>query len=212
MYSNEGNKYIFIHIPKNGGKSIRNRILRNKNNTIILNYWGRPGKDGGNLLRKAKNADFARENKLDIAHLPYMYLDKFVSNISEYQFNAYIRNPYYKIISACSWLLYGHSSDIKPDKFKNFVKNDLNKFNFDRSFNYKIIHLYPQYMFLIDKNNKLNEKIKLNRMSDDYSAKRYNLKEYYDDEVLKIINDIYQNDFKYLNYQMVDELKNLSTL
>ena len=42
-------QYIYIHIPKNSGKYIRNKIK--SNNKIIKSYWG-------------------IQNNLDVAHIP----------------------------------------------------------------------------------------------------------------------------------------------
>ena len=48
----ENSKYfVFLHIPKNGGKYIRSTILNSNSNKVIKSYWG-------------------VEENLDLAHIP----------------------------------------------------------------------------------------------------------------------------------------------
>ena len=54
----ENSKYfVFLHIPKNGGKYIRSKILNSNSNKVIKSYWG-------------------IEENLDFAHIIYMLKDK----------------------------------------------------------------------------------------------------------------------------------------
>jgi hypothetical protein len=53
IFENEHKYYIYIHIPKNSGKYIRNKIATNESNKIIETYWGLNG-------------------NFDLAHIPYI--------------------------------------------------------------------------------------------------------------------------------------------
>jgi len=113
---------VFIHIPKNSGKYLRNKITNDKNNKIIKSYWG-------------------YANGLDLAHIPYMKKNKFIRflNHSRLHFFAYTRCPYDRIISAYFYI----NPENSADDFKSFLKT-LPTYNF---IDYKNIHYYPQYLF-----------------------------------------------------------------
>lgn len=53
IYKNTNTNYIFIHIPKNSGKYIRNKIFNDNNNEIVKSYWD-------------------IYSNLDLAHIPYI--------------------------------------------------------------------------------------------------------------------------------------------
>ena len=63
--SNDDKYYVFIHIPKNSGKYIRNKIADDKNNKILQSYW-----DINSLL--------------DLAHIPYIKRNEFIKNNIEH--------------------------------------------------------------------------------------------------------------------------------
>jgi hypothetical protein len=176
--SNDDNYNIFIHIPKNGGKYIREKIINNKDNKIIHKYWG-------------------ITSRLDLAHIPYIKRDQFIKNNITYQYLANTRNPYHRIISA--FFYKNNNKDI--DDFKYFVKNTLATYDFNMMFEDNIIHYYPQYLFVCDENLDIPKNIKIDKIEDVENPKIYCLKKYFDDECFDIINNIYSKDFLYFNYQ-----------
>ena len=97
---------VFIHIPKNGGTYIREKITNNKNNIIVRSYWD-------------------IKSKYDLAHIPYIMKDKFIINkknkFMKYYFFAYTRNPYDRIISG----FFFKNPKKNIDDFKYFVKKKL---------------------------------------------------------------------------------------
>ena len=178
-YNVNDDKYnIFIHIPKNSGKYIRQKIADNKNNKILHKYWD-------------------IKSRLDLAHIPYIKRNKFITNNIEYKYFANSRNPYHRIISA---FLYKNPNKNIND-FKYFVKNTLITYDFNMSFDYTIIHYYPQYLFVCDENLDIPKNIKIDKIEDVETPKIYDLTKYFDDECLNIINNIYSKDFLYFNYQ-----------
>jgi hypothetical protein len=176
--SNDDEYNVFIHIPKNGGKYIRKKITNNKNNQILNNYWG-------------------INSMLDLAHIPYIKKNMFITNNIEYKYFTNTRNPYDRIISG----FFYKNTNKKIDDFKYFVKNILIKYNFNMSFDYRIIHYYPQYLFVCDENLDIPKNIKIDKLEDVENPKKYDLTKYFNDECLNIINNIYSKDFLYFNYQ-----------
>jgi hypothetical protein len=172
--------YVYIHIPKNGGKYIRNKIKKS-NTKIFKSYWG-------------------VQNNFDLAHIPYILRNRFINPkiANNFIYFAYSRNPYDRIISA---YLYKNNNNTKED-FKFFVKNILINYNFNSQFNSDIIHYYPQYLFVCDINKNVSN-VKIEKLETVENPKKYNLKDYFDDEIISIINKIYEKDFKFFNYEMI---------
>jgi hypothetical protein len=137
IFRNEDGYHIFIHIPKNGGKFIRNEINENE---IVKRYWG-------------------VEQNLDLAHIPYMKKDKFIEN-REYEYFTYTRCPYDRIISG----FFYKNPDKDIDDLMFFIKNTLPNYNFSMDFNCEIIHYYPQYLFVCHE-NLIIQKIKINKIN-----------------------------------------------
>ena len=174
------NYCVFIHIPKNGGKYIRQKIINNKNNKIIKSFW--------NI-----------NNNLDLAHIPFCKKNEFISQNTKYAFFTFSRNPYDRIISA----FFYKNPNKNINDFKYFCKNQLVKYDFNLAFNKQYVHYYPQYLFLCDKNYNNISNIKVNKIELHHNPRHYNLLDYVDDECIEIINNIYKKDFELLNYDMI---------
>lgn len=178
-------RYIFIHIPKNSGKYIRKHINKNKIHKKIIGYWG-------------------IENNIDLAHIPYMKRHKYIKKLSKkglnekYNYITYSRDPYDRLISA----YFYKNKDKTIEEFKEFCKKELININFNNEYSYKNIHYYPQYLFICDKKRELID-IDIKRIE---NPKKYDLKKYYDDEILKIVNEIYSRDFELLNYKKYNSI------
>ena len=184
--SSDDNYNVFIHIPKNGGKYIRAKIDNNKNNKILHKYWD-------------------INSRLDLAHIPYIKRNQFIKNNIAYKYFTNTRNPYHRIISA----FFYKNPNKNIDDFKYFVKNTLITYDFNMSFDYTIIHYYPQYLFVCDENLDIPKNIKIDKIEDVETPKIYNLTKYFDDECLNIINNIYSTDFLYFNYQKLVNIKSI---
>lgn len=182
--SNDGKHNIFIHIPKNSGKYIRKKISNDMNNKIVKSYWH-------------------IDSGLDLAHIPYIKRNEFITDCLEYNYFAHSRNPYNRIVSA----FFYKNPDKKKDDFKYFVTNELMQYDFNMSFNHTIIHYYPQYLFVCDENLNIADNIKIDKLEDIEKPKNYDLAEYFNPECLDIINNIYSNDFLYFNYEKINNLK-----
>jgi len=60
--------FVYIHIPKNSGKFIRNKIENDTNNKIIQSLW------------------YISNEFFDMAHIPYMKRNEYIDNNTNYIF------------------------------------------------------------------------------------------------------------------------------
>lgn len=181
VYNLRGQKYIFIHIPKSCGRHIRETI-RKQYPTIIFNGWD-------------------IKNNFDKAHVPRCLLFRYVKSIAVYNMFTYVRNPYDRAVST-----YGHMATSKktPAGFAKFVKERLAKMAFTPEYNAKIIHAYPQYMFLTDMAGNVDPKIDIRKVEDYETPPVYDRNAYYtDDAVVEIVERIYRRDFELFGYPML---------
>ena len=179
--------FVFIHIPKNSGSYIRNEIEKNKNNKVLKSFF---------------DVSFG----IDLAHIPFCLKNNYFKNDLNYEYFTFVRNPYNRLISA---YFYKHPKN-SIIEFKGFIKNTLQYILFN-SYVAEYIHFYPQYKFLVNKYNdtNVNKEIKVFKIEnydnsyikiDNVKIKNYNLSDYFDDETIKITDDIYRNDFIFFGY------------
>jgi hypothetical protein len=83
--------------------------------------------------------------------------------------------------------------------FMFFCKNTLPQCKFDFNYNKNIIHYYPQYMFVCDKDYNLAD-IKIYKLEDYEKPVKYDINKYFDSKCIEIINKIYEKDFVLLGY------------
>lgn len=173
--------FVFIHIPKTGGVYMRRYIMNDPDTTLIKEYWG---------------IDYVK--RIDYAHIPFIKRFDYISHDIDFQYFTFCRNPYDRIISA---YFYKTAFEKYDNDFKYFVKNYLVSFHFSEDFHHSIIHFYPQYRFLSDENNLIAENITITKIEENHHPRKYNLLLYFDEEVLEIINHIYENDFILFHYE-----------
>jgi hypothetical protein len=196
------NKFAFIHIPKCGG-------------TTIERHFKIMGK--GNFY-----GDNSQINGMTFSpqHYTYKMLNDKV-NLSNYYTFSFVRNPYDRVISEYFWNQNKSVGKIKKSEdykdfifwFKSFYKN----INSD--------HKLPQYKFICDdednilvdtlgrvenfKEDFLNIIFKITKEKSESKFEKPNYKtekfreSYLTDEVVSVINEIYQKDFEIFNYKMM---------
>jgi hypothetical protein len=188
IFKNESGIYIHIHIPKNGGTYIRNKIINDNKNEIISNYW-----------------DVVYD--MDLAHIPYMKRTNYIRENVEYNYFAYSRNPYDRLISA--FFYKNRYKKCTLEDFKYFIKNEFAYYTFSNEFKSSIIHYYPQYLFICDESFNILKNIKIKKLELCENPRRYKLVEFFDNDCLKIVNRIYKIDFLEFDYEMIDSLEQL---
>jgi hypothetical protein len=183
-------KFIFIHIPKTGGSSIRNSLIE---------YFD---------LRK------------NIAHEPQSkYLNRLGNSYYDYFQFTFVRNPWDRFCSAYHYLKAGGRCQNDIDASNALKLNQLSFKEFLVNYKgYLWGHFGPQHRYIdfdfkhvtILKYENLQEgfdficdKIKINRKTlpcinksdhDHYSS-------YYDDETQQIIAEKYAKDIEYFGYK-----------
>lgn len=179
--------YVYIHIPKNGGKFIRNKIMDNHRNEILRAYW-------------------CTDNNFDLAHIPYIKRSEYIEPNINYHYFTYSRNPYHRLISAYFYLVELKRFPNSIDDFKIFIKNVLKKYEFKLTYDSNMIHFYPQYLFLCNEQFQIPNTIKIMKLEKHENPTIYNLSKYYDNECIEIVNHIYQKDFQLLHYSMIQNI------
>lgn len=177
IFFKDNKYYIYIHIPKNSGKTIREKYKRNK---IIKSYWD-------------------IENNLDLAHIPYILKNKYINKNVNYNYFTYTRNPYDRIISA---FFYRYPNK-NVNELKYFIENTLIYYKFDFQFKANIIHFYPQYLFVCNEKLEIPKHIKITKLE---QIKTYNLSDYLDTIHIEIINKVYYKDFTLFNYPILEKI------
>lgn len=181
--------FIFIHIPKTGGMSVR-KFLKNKYNYKINTY--------------------STKEKDQNLHDTLFQLES-INNLNENTFIFSIcRNPYRRIYSYYKYFIRENMIS-KSISFENYIKEiDSTKLS-----NLQQNH-FIQGWWLISKNNYLNKKIyyfeNLNEFEKDFQGKlnRENKTNFdtslyieeYTNETRKRVLDIYYDDFLIFDYSM----------
>ncbi len=190
IFQGPNKKIVFIHIPKNSGRHIRQCI--SSNHRVLYSFW-----DVG---------------KIDRAHIPFSMRKIFISNPNQYRYFTFVRNPYDRFISAFKYKF----PRANISQMKEFIINILPTYTFDKQYNPKIIHFYPQYMFLINEKDELNEvhkKIEVKKLENiknfkifpvpNFKLTKYNYNDYFNQECIDVLNEVYKQDFESFKYPLI---------
>ena len=211
-FKNKDINLLFIHIPKTGGTSVEKYL--SKKYSILLDLNSIYCKNINNLKKFINNNDIKINSSAQ--HLTYNTIftlkDKFNVNFSDSTLKiiTIVRNPYNRIISDLFWYKKININSTTIEVY-NIIKNYIKLNNLDN-------HNIPQYLFLIDAIGKINNNIvifkteNLNNYMINYGFKDFNLNEhknsinninyidYLNKDSIELINDFYENDFIYFDY------------
>jgi hypothetical protein len=140
---------------------------------------------------------------------------------------TFVRNPYNKLISGYFYKYYIKKSseyktitfnDLKDEEFVTLVA-DLKRLIKENLVEYSETDLFfrQQYKYVIDENETIPDDVTIYKLEDyetnveakdffkfeNFNLKKYNYSDYYDDECLAIINEVYKKDFVLLGYQTI---------
>lgn len=211
---------LFIHIPKTGGSTLE-KVLRQEGNhkqTLYSSFTN-------TLLPEPYN-------KTSLQHQSYCtILDH--KELCDIDFNeqlkllTIVRNPYHRAVSSLFFHNYHrevsgvffHNKKMKKRTTKAEVFEELQKF-IDLPNDKVDNHNVPQYKFVVDKNNKLPDKLIILRTESlDRDMMLYfkrivcereqvgkasdtNYMKYLGPRSIKLINRVYKRDFELFNYPM----------
>ena len=219
---NHNLKALFIHIPKNGGSYVAEILSKYYG---FKNYYLQRPDHKLFCTGKDKSVD-KHENKIHGTLIYYKtshYINKTMNMTKEkwdsYYIFTFVRNPYERIISGWNYI-----NKYNID-FHKFVK-----FN-EKSVSYDYWHVFmTQSRHLIDTNGKINVSFigRLENIENDLgivlnklgiirilhspfkknSKKHDDYKKYYiNDDVLRCVNDIYNEDFNHFNYTQIADFE-----
>ena len=222
-------KLIFIHIPKTGGVSVENFLLKQYNFTRSISTFTH-GYGHVHIHTKNKGGSI-----YPLMHYPLYTLVSANPDIkidNSWTIFAIVRNPYYKFISELFWeaktgmCLHYHTL---PDSSKKMFLNyaiDLYFNELDAYSNYHSFHSYPQSWFFnhTDLNCQIfkfeeglpNIMSKLGfevtnfphsmNIFEERLIPRPNYKELLTSYLIETINEKYAIDFEEFGYEMLDPL------
>lgn len=196
-------KFIFIHIPKTGGTSIRKFLEDNK-----IMYVNRHIK--GSFHKSIRK--FPIENK-------------------KYYSFAFVRNPYDRILS--SWLMFQYKKEFEWKTreelinltFRQFLERAINKNTVKYIINnnkFRVKHVEPQHHFVTNRQGKIGVNFigRFENLEEDFakvcdrlnipfnglphlnSTKHKHYSEYYTKKTKELVDRIYKKDFELFNYEM----------
>jgi hypothetical protein len=214
MLISKKHKFIFIHVPKNAGTSVHNALLEQSNiacryqKTRMMYYFK---KIVGN------NYYLSTFNK----HIPVTDLKRIIGDKwNQYQSFAICRNPYDRIVSRYHFFKkvndsYEHRKYKNVSSFKEHVMslndktwNDLQTWYISTDGKIGVDHLLRFESLEADWKNLLKE-LKLPSIelfTKNRSPRATNYLEYYDQEILEKVNQLYKYDFEMLGYDQISTL------
>jgi hypothetical protein len=209
-FKNENVNLLLIHIPKTGGSSLENYFAKMFN--ITLNNSALFGSLPHETIVSNNINTYSNLQYSNLQHLLYKDIMKYKSvfniDLCNLKMIAIVRNPYNRIISDLFWFKIIDINSTKEEVFSKIqiylTQNDDN-------------HNIPQYLFLIDENNKLIDNIHILRtetLNDDMYSLGYqdfniktndnpnklNYDDYLNEDSINLINSYYDKDFTLFNY------------
>ena len=146
---------------------------------------------------------------------------------------TFVRNPYNRVISGYFYKYYiKKSSEYKTIKFNDLKDEnneefttlvaDLKRLIKENLLEYSESDLFfrQQYKYVVDENDNIPDDVTIYKLEDyetnteaqkffkfeNFNLKRYNYADYYDNECLEIINEVYKKDFELLSYQTINNV------
>lgn len=206
FYNNDIN-ILFIHIPKTGGTSLEKYFEQKYK--IELNK---------NSLYTTNPKEFY--NGISCQHQMYktIKMDKpfFRIDYSNIEIITIVRNPYNRILSDLFF-----KNIIRENFTQTQVYDHIKKYLEDAHDPKYDNHRIPQYLFLLNENDKMLKNIKIMKtetLNDDMidmgyndfnnfdqvsNIKNKNYYSYLNIDSIKLINDFYEKDFEYFNYTKI---------
>jgi hypothetical protein len=211
-FCNNDLNLLFIHIPKTGGTSIENYLSKktgiNLNNKSLYEFLNENEKKEKQIITSLQHITY----KTILKHKKFFNI-----NFNNLQIITIVRNPYERVVS--DLFFYGSIKiNTSKEEVYNILKNKLSNVNEnnENNKNHYDNHTLPQYLF-VTINDKLIDNLKIlktetltqdmkNLGFQDFdlklnsNSKKVNYYDYLNNDSIKLINDVYDLDFKFFNY------------
>jgi hypothetical protein len=219
MIISDQNKFFFLHNPKVAGTSIRRTLFPYDSNPLKLDYQS--------FIPKLERV--IEVFHVCVADIPAVWPDHY---FEEYFKFGFVRDPYTRLIS--SWAEHKRQHNLPADTdFNEFARRNLNEVSV--RFDWKYTHFCPQHYFFYQGNKCYADFIgRYERLDADWKTVREmigveteefghskdqtkyptgpKLKiEELDEDVLGLINRLYERDFKLFGYEMVGSVNRGTT-
>lgn len=203
---------LFIHIPKTGGTSIVEYFSQKYNIPLDINsFCG---------INYGKNI-FLPTDHFILDTILTIYGNKI--NKNNLTILSVVRNPYYRIISE---LFFSNEINVNTtsDEVEKIISIKIDEYL--KNFHYFENHYVPQYIFLCNKEEQLYENLtilKFENLNDEMHKNGFedfdiflnnnknvniNYMSYLNNNSIELINKIYEKDFKFFGYEMINTNKN----
>ena len=219
MIVSDSKRFIFVHIPKCAGNTVR--------------LWLRPYDTRGDFFWGLYAPFTNPQHAVDLAHVTLPMLRQI---LGEETFNGYfkfavIRNPYDRAFSSFLEALKFFPAYQHQGGFKRFLQEQLAQADFEqlRPGGRKLVHFTPQHRYIFDEADQavvsricrldhlegdlrgvaaeldlsFPERLENQAVKVEPTAGVYKYMQRYDDESIAVVNQVYRRDFELLGFEVL---------
>ncbi len=229
IFSKDEQIYVFIHIPKNSGKYIKGQVGgKFKCYNLVENFI----QSVNPLLKPVLTSNFCSSTFSHFNYKQILTNKDNLTDITpDTKYIAFTRNPYDRLISGYFYSLNNRTNGVinisieilkhlTMDEFINTIIEDFRDYIKNRLvvlFNENNIIMQQQYKYIIDENDNIPNDVTIYKLEEyetnteakeffqfeNFNLKKYNYADYYDNECLAIINEVYKKDFELFGYEKI---------
>ena len=215
MILDDNNKFLFIHIPKTGGSTIKNSLVYEKSNNQYTSLR--------QVIQKSQPEKLIRidhKDRIINSHNSIYQISRSVRIDNYFKF-AFVRNPWDRIVSYYHYLIqYWDLSKDHPLTFRDWVLNSKSKkgrsfldsrcariTQFDHVSNLETKELLLDFVGKFENLQEDFDKVckiidipsqKLNIVN---TSKHEHYTKYYNEDTKNMIGDYYRKDIEYFDYE-----------
>lgn len=201
-------KFIFIHVPKTGGYTIKNVLSPYSNDRIVKGMPSLLSKDKGWHMYDGKSNELMMHGGVDFYERNY-------GNLDEYLKFTVVRNPWDRLLAYSVWLNGGVFSNETFNHVLNATKfitpHERTQMNLWKDKNGDIVI----DEFILFENFKDSLIPILNRLNIEFNAADFDIKlnstkhdhysKYYTDNDVELVKNICKEEIKMFNYEFEDK-------
>lgn len=206
-------KYLFLHLPKNGGTSIQMILFKNYD-FIPYNY----------LTFEYKKCPYSYSSSLSEYFSNSKLLESIeINNLDEYTKFTFVRNPYTRFISG--WKFIIQSKLMNEYTIKETIQNKdlISSVSYNHIFALQTYHMKNWSFEVVGKFESLSDDLcfilKSYGYTIDHELLHLNKTEcknplitYYDEEILAFVNSHFYDDFIAFDYEIANNMEELNKI